>query len=346
MGTNPSRLPLNKDWIRRLALKLSLDGSDIMTGNLTLLAGKHLLTTGTESTIGSVAQSFSYGYISRLIAAAYVYTALVGIDSDTNFYFTSGSDILAVVDGTDVLYIYPDGITFEDGMKLKWSDIDFWRLGAGTIYLAPTIADQYMSFRLFSTLSAGTWRAGYEVFNTPLSGGLTNFERMSMIADGTQFTLKVDAGGTGVQLPLRVMLGTDEMLKFETDLTINAKNRHITYTPHDHQIHVTLENGVTDIEIEKVPAGFFDQDYRYTKLAVSLDAPAGAGNEISVTFTNGVDSMTVTISGAVDKTGINTADPFDLDVSAETLTLKYSQDAGGGASKATIVWIHHHKTNA
>ena len=85
-------------------------------GDITLLAGKHLAAAGAGSHIGSVAQPFSLGYIAELIAASYVYSSIIGADGDTHFQYTAGSDILAVVDGTDVFYTYPTGIQMEANM--------------------------------------------------------------------------------------------------------------------------------------------------------------------------------------------------------------------------------------
>ncbi len=125
---------------------------------------------------------------------------------------------------------------------------------------------------------------------------------------------------------------------------LNFGDNPILHTPTHHFAHITLEQGLTDEYIRSIPAGVFDQDLRFTKLAFSVNTAPGAGKSVSLSLSNGTDTMTVTLSNA-ETSGVNTEDTFDLDVSAEDLTLTYSQDAGGSATKGTFVWVHHHITN-
>ncbi|GAI83210.1 unnamed protein product, partial [marine sediment metagenome] len=93
-----------------------------------------------------------------------------------------------------------------------------------------------------------------------------------------------------------------------------------------HFVHMTLEHGVTDIVLESIPAGILEQDFHIYKVAASVDAAPGEGNTVTTSVTNGTGTMTVSITGATDTSGSTTTGVFDVDVSAQTLTLKYTQD--------------------
>lgn len=128
------------------------------------------------------------------------------------------------------------------------------------------------------------------------------------------------------------------------DRALNFGNNPLLYTPAHHIVHVTMEQGVTDIYIKTIPAGTFDQDLHFSKLVFSVETAPSAGKSVSVSLSNGTDTMTVTISDLAT-TNFTTENAFDLDVSAEDLIMTYSQDGGGLSDKGVIVWIHHHITN-
>ncbi len=125
------------------------------------------------------------------------------------------------------------------------------------------------------------------------------------------------------------------------DMNLN----YILYMPLESWIHVGMTAGVTDVQISSIPAGTHSQDRHYAKIHISVDTAPGADKTVSVTLTDGTDSLTVSITGA-ETSGASTTDAFDLDVSAETLTLQYSQTAGGSSTEACIMFHWWYKENA
>lgn len=119
----------------------------------------------------------------------------------------------------------------------------------------------------------------------------------------------------------------------------------ILYTPMKHICGpVTLAAGVTDKYVQLMPAGTFGQDMHVDKVVVSVDVAPSAGKTVTVTVSDGTNTMTVTIADDATS-GFTTTNNFDLDVSAESLTLNYSQTAGGLSRVATIACVHHYITN-
>lgn len=111
-----------------------------------------------------------------------------------------------------------------------------------------------------------------------------------------------------------------------------------------HICHFSLGPGVTDVLIEWLPAGTLDQDFFIAKLVFAVDEPPGAGKNVNATISDGTINMSVTLTDS-QKQGVNTQDTIVVDVSEETLTLCYCQDAGGGASKATVVCLYYYIPN-
>lgn len=109
--------------------------------------------------------------------------------------------------------------------------------------------------------------------------------------------------------------------------------------------HMSLSAGVTDIVIETIPAGVLDQDFHVFKIAAAVDTAPGTDKTVAVSVTNGTSTMTVSITDAAT-TGSTTENAFDVDVSAESFSLKYSQTAGGASTRATVVIMYYLKTNA
>lgn len=126
---------------------------------------------------------------------------------------------------------------------------------------------------------------------------------------------------------------------------LNFGNNPILYSPLKHICAFSLAAGATDVYVQTIPAGEMTQDMHVSKVIVSIDAAVGDGKTVTVSVSDGTNTMTVSITGTEDVTGSTTTNAFDLDVSAETLTLQYSQSAGGGASAGTIICVHHYITN-
>lgn len=122
-----------------------------------------------------------------------------------------------------------------------------------------------------------------------------------------------------------------------TGMRKHGREMHISEYIH-HLVHISMEQGVTNVYIKSIPAGTLEHDLRFSKVVLSLDEAPGSGKSVSVTLSNGTDNMTVTISND-DKVGLN-EDAFDLDVSEDDLTITYSQTAGGLTTKGTLIWFH------
>ena len=88
-------------------------------------------------------------------------------------------------------------------------------------------------------------------------------------------------------------------------------------------------------------AGGLTQDVHIDKLVVSLENAPGAGKTITVTLDNGTSTMTVAVADAAVY-GTTTTNNFDLDVSAEDLTLRMSSDGGIAAGLVTVWVVYKH----
>lgn len=126
---------------------------------------------------------------------------------------------------------------------------------------------------------------------------------------------------------------------------LNFGSNPILYSPFKHICPFDLIGGATDVYIETIPSGEMTEDLHVDKVIVSIDQPAGAGKTVTVEISDGTNTMTVEITGDTDVKGSTTTNNFDLDVSAESLTLHYSQTAGGAATAGTIICLYHTITN-
>lgn len=127
----------------------------------------------------------------------------------------------------------------------------------------------------------------------------------------------------------------------DVDMSLN----YILKMPDKHVCPFALIGGAANVYIETFPAGEFTQDLHISKIVVSVDAAPGAGKTVTVTVSDGVHTMTVTISDAETK-GSTIENAFDWDASATSLTLHYSQTAGGLAKSGTIICVHHYIATA
>ncbi|MEE9401250.1 MAG: hypothetical protein V3V32_04445 [Dehalococcoidia bacterium] len=104
--------------------------------------------------------------------------------------------------------------------------------------------------------------------------------------------------------------------------------------------HQVAGGEAADCMMELV-AGSLTQDIHVDKLIVSLENPPGVGKTVTVTVSDGTSTITVAIAGDTDQTGNSTTNNFDLDVSAEDLTVALTATAGTATGCATMIIIYH-----
>ena len=108
----------------------------------------------------------------------------------------------------------------------------------------------------------------------------------------------------------------------------------VQHVPFTHLLHFTLAPGATNVLLILIKAGCIPRPYRVERLSMSVDPAPGGVNSVSFTLSNGVDSMTVTCTGA--ETWKTSTAGFDVDPGTEDLTLHYTEDAPAVSDKATI----------
>lgn len=133
--------------------------------------------------------------------------------------------------------------------------------------------------------------------------------------------------------------GTGE---FGDDVDMNLN--YILYMPLESWLHIDFSAGVTDVEIASIPSGTHSQDRHYSKLHVSVDIAPGGGKFVNVSLSDGTNSLNASITGAETSDSV-TVTAFDLDVSAETLTLTYSQTAGGASTGGCVMFHWYYTEN-
>lgn len=141
-----------------------------------------------------------------------------------------------------------------------------------------------------------------------------------------------------------VMIGFSSAFAGRTDFTsdINMNNNYILGFEGRSWLHLAMAQGVTDVTILAIPSGSHTKDEHYMMLMVSLDTAPGTDKTVSVTITDGTNTMTVSISGT-DTFDSTTVGAFDLDVSSENFTIKYSQTAGGATEHGCVMmhWYYN-----
>lgn len=130
--------------------------------------------------------------------------------------------------------------------------------------------------------------------------------------------------------------------EFGDDVDMNLN--YILYMPLESWIHIDYSAGVTDVEIASIPSGTHSQDRHYAKLHVSVDIAPGGDKFVNVSLSDGTNSLNASITGA-ETSDFVTVTAFDLDVSAENLTLTYSQTAGGASTGGCVMFHWHYKEN-
>ncbi|GAJ00575.1 unnamed protein product [marine sediment metagenome] len=87
-------------------------------------------------------------------------------------------------------------------------------------------------------------------------------------------------------------------------------------------------------------AGAMSQDVHIDKVVVSLENAPSAGSTVTVTVDNVASTITVNVADTATF-GSSTTNHFDLDVSAEDLTILISATAGTAAGCVTIFVFYH-----
>ena len=159
-----------------------------------------------------------------------------------------------------------------------------------------------------------------------------------MIVGNMPVTVEDFEGNLTVDGDLNVT-GTGE---FGDDVDMNEN--YILNTDYSHWIHFSMEGGKTNVTINMVPSGVLVQDRHYHRITFAVDTAPGAGKKCNVSLSDGTDTMYVDLVNA-EISDYTVADDFNLDVSTETLTLSYSQSAGGAALRGFITIKYHYKEN-
>jgi len=322
-GASPPKITWN-DAYSALTAMLGVSISDFLLDDLLVLGvikpplttGSYTIRTGINASSYVLFQAFDtvMRNVMKLI------NGQVQIDNLDEITAGHGVDVDGVLHKDGEITLDGNRIMLGTNIRLKWVDND---------YLA-VMNDAETAYRSFKCYNMNLRAFVPDGVNEDVSW--KNFLRTVTIAhsDHTDNSLILDRAGDITVL---------------ADKVLNFGDSPILYTPMKHICHFSMETGVTDITIETIPSGELSQDFHVDKIIVALDQAAGAGKSVTVEVSDGTDTMTVTISGDTDVKGSTTTNNFDLDVSAETLTLKYSQTAGGAATKATVLYVHHYITN-
>lgn len=125
------------------------------------------------------------------------------------------------------------------------------------------------------------------------------------------------------------------------DYDIDMKHHYILYSDFCHWVHFTMVAGKKEVTINMIPADVLMKDRHYHRITFAVNIAPGGGKSCNATLSDGTSTMIVTLSGA-ETSGWTIVNEFDLDVSVETLTLNYGQDAGGSATKGFMTIKYHY----
>jgi len=103
--------------------------------------------------------------------------------------------------------------------------------------------------------------------------------------------------------------------------------------------HFSMESGATNVSIGVIPAGMLIQDMRFVRIGFAVDQAPGAGKEANVTMSDGTTTISVELTGG-ETHDISVPGSFILDASDETLTMTYSQSAGGACEKGHVIILY------
>jgi len=125
---------------------------------------------------------------------------------------------------------------------------------------------------------------------------------------------------------------------------VDMNHNYILESDFNHWLDFDVEGGKTDETLNLIPAGVCTQDRHYHRLTLGTSGSPGDGKFFNMTLTDGTNELTLSITGD-ETTAWTTTSEFDWDVSVETLTLKYSQTAGGLVTNAFVTIKYHYKEN-
>ena len=98
--------------------------------------------------------------------------------------------------------------------------------------------------------------------------------------------------------------------------------------------------GQTNHVLYYIAATTHSEDEHVDQVESSLENAPGGGKEVVLTVTNGVDAAMTLTFGAADTFQKTTTNNFDLDVSAQSLTISYTSTAG---TTTGHINVHVHK---
>lgn len=125
---------------------------------------------------------------------------------------------------------------------------------------------------------------------------------------------------------------------------IDMQHNYIIESDFSHWLDFTVEGGKTDETLNLIPSGVCTQDRHYHRLTIGVNTAPGSGKFFNMTLTDGTNELTVSLTNSETSTWTTTGE-FDWDASAETLTLHYSQTAGGATTNAFVTIKYHYKEN-
>jgi len=156
-----------------------------------------------------------------------------------------------------------------------------------------------------------------------------------MIVGNMPITVEDFEGNLTVDGNLNVT-GTGE---FGGDVDMN--HNYILESDLSHWFQFSFSKGVTDETINIVGAGILIQDRHFHRMTLTVNIAPGGAQEVNVTLSNGVETMFVELTGN-ETAGWTQTTEFDWDVSAQALTLTYSQSAGGASTMGFITIKYHY----
>lgn len=249
---------------------------------------------------------------------------------------------------------------FEFFSELEVGDIRFsgWRMNTRDAYWYTADEDVYLfiwyvrrvpeAWLTFIYIENGVARISPDIIWFGRQDGILKTSHL----DNSYIAIQAIQNGVGPIEVARIFGGAEPDFRISragditvlADKVLNFGDNHILYSPHHHHAPFTIAAGAANVTLDAVPAGFFVSDMHVSKLGAAVDIAPGGGKTVTVTLSNGVSTMTVTITGAA-MSGETTTNEFDWDVSAQTETLAYSQTGGGASRNVYISWIEHHITN-
>ncbi len=114
------------------------------------------------------------------------------------------------------------------------------------------------------------------------------------------------------------------------------------WTNHEHIMtyHHDIAGGEAADVMAVLRAGVLEGDIHVDRVAVSLENAPGGGKTVTVAVGDGTSTITATVAEAATS-GSSTTNNFDLDVSAEDLTVLLSSTGGTAAGCCTIHITYH-----